>query len=107
MNQKVPSLILGLEEIYSSQILSLFKSLPKGSEVILFGSRAKGSYREGSDIDLCFKQSGLSTEDLFFYSEKYHFLDLPWKLDIVLYESIQEPALKNHIDRVGKLLLKL
>jgi predicted nucleotidyltransferase len=98
------AVIPGIEDSDSFRILDLFKSLSQESKIILFGSRAKGNYREGSDIDICVKQSNLNIEDLFFLSEKYESFNLPWKIDIVIYEKIQEPALKDHIDRVGKLL---
>ena len=100
MKQTIP----GIDDSYSLNILGLFKSLPPSTQIILFGSRAKGTYKEGSDIDLCLKDSQLKVEDLFAYSEKYYSLNLPWKLDIVIYELIQEPALKEHIDRIGKII---
>ena len=96
--------IPGIKDSESSLILNLFNALPVGTEIIIFGSRAKGNYREGSDIDICLKKSGLKIKDLFLLSEKYDSLNLPWKLDIVIYESLEEPALKEHIDRVGKCL---
>jgi uncharacterized protein len=94
-------IIFGIDDSYSSQILKLFKNLPKETEIILFGSRAKGNFREGSDIDLCLKKSGLKIGDLFSFLEEYQTLNLPWKLDLTIYELIQEPALKEHIDRIG------
>jgi predicted nucleotidyltransferase len=97
-------IIPGIENSSSSRIVQVFAPLPRKAELILFGSRAKGTYREGSDIDICLKGSGLKIEDRFPYLEKYEDLNLPWKLDVILYEMIQEPALKEHIDRVGILL---
>ena len=98
-------IIPGIEESYSNKILSLFKQFPKCQEVILFGSRAKGNFREGSDIDLALKGAELTLDLREEILEKYEALLLPWKLDIVIYSLIQEPALREHIDRVGQSLI--
>jgi uncharacterized protein len=96
--------IPGIEALYANRILSLFQLLPPGTEVILFGSRAKGNFREGSDIDIAIKSKNLSQADIEVLRNQYENLFLPWKLDLVLYSSIEEPALREHIDRIGKQL---
>ena len=58
--------------------------------VILYGSRAKGNYKEGSDIDLTIK-GNLTFDNL----------SLPWKIDLSLYNQIENKELLEHIDRVG------
>jgi predicted nucleotidyltransferase len=97
--------IPGIEKKFSDSILELFQSLPAGCEIILFGSRSKGNYREGSDIDLALKGPAVSLEDRGRLLARYEDLYLPWKLDLVIYDLITDPALKNHIDRYGRLLL--
>ncbi|MFZ4544868.1 MAG: nucleotidyltransferase domain-containing protein, partial [Saprospiraceae bacterium] len=42
----------GLSETNIALINAIFKDFPKVEKVILYGSRAKGNYRNGSDIDL-------------------------------------------------------
>jgi predicted nucleotidyltransferase len=96
------STIPGIEEKHTLQILNLFKPFSANLQVLLFGSRAKGNYREGSDIDLAVKGSGFKLSDRDQLLSQYENLYLPWKLDVVVYSSIEEPALKEHIDRVGK-----
>jgi len=97
-----PSLkIPGIPDEYAEQILNLFKPLPKGAELVLFGSRAKGNAREGSDIDVAIKGTSVNLEDRDKWLLKYDDLNLPWKLDLVVYKLIKEPAFKEHIDRVG------
>lgn len=65
----------------------------------LFGSRATGQYRDNSDIDLVIcgtiDQDDLNKLRLDF-EESY----IPYTVDIIHYETINEPALKNHIDQV-------
>jgi predicted nucleotidyltransferase len=94
-------IIPGIPNSYAQKILHLFNSLEPGSKVVLFGSRAKGNFREGSDIDLALKGPKLSVEIRERFLLKYLDLEMPWKLDLVIYDFITEPELKRHIDRVG------
>ncbi len=93
--------IPGINEPYSQAILQLFQNLPKDLEVILFGSRAKGNFREGSDIDIALKGAGATLDLRDNLLSEYDQLEFPWKLDLAIYSFITEPALKEHIDRVG------
>ena len=72
-------------------------------ELILYGSRAKGNFREGSDIDLTVK-GNLLFDDLVKMSAKLEDLNLPWKIDLSLYSQIENKELLEHIDRVGIVL---
>jgi len=69
-------------------------------KVILYGSRAKGNYREGSDIDLTIK-GDLVFGDLVKLSANLDNLNLPWKIDLSLYNLITNKELLDHIDRIG------
>jgi len=84
---------------------SIFKSYHVIDEVIIYGSRAKGNYREGSDIDITLKGK-VSTDDL---SKIYSEIDdslTPYLFDISVYNKLNSESLKDHIDRVGKILYK-
>lgn len=100
-------MISGIPGQYQSKLMDLFRSLPKGTAVILFGSRAKGNFREGSDIDIALRGKDVTLADRDGILSGYEALYLPWKLDLVVYDLINEPALRAHIDRAGKLLLKV
>ena len=69
--------------------------------IVLFGSRAKGNAREGSDIDIALKGTDLDSRLLTQISMDYDTLNFPWKLDVIIYDQIENPDLKDHIDRVG------
>jgi len=75
-------------------------------EIILFGSRAKGTFTNGSDIDIALKGNKLSLKDILDATGEVEKLLLPYKLDLVLYDRVNEPALIDHIDRVGVVLFK-
>jgi uncharacterized protein len=75
-------------------------------EILLFGSRAKGTFSNGSDIDIALKGNNLCLKDILDASAEIEKLLLPYKLDLVIYNRINEPALIDHIDRVGIVLFK-
>lgn len=86
----------GLEEII--KIIDSCQSIEK---VVIYGSRAKGNYKEGSDIDLTLKGI-IAIED---FNKLINDLDdsyLPYKFDISIYNDLKSESLKEHIDRVGK-----
>lgn len=68
---------------------------------VLYGSRAMGTYKNGSDIDLCFLGDSLQQETISKLSFALDDLLLPYSFDLCVYNSIENPNLKDHIDRVG------
>jgi predicted nucleotidyltransferase len=46
-------MIYGLQEKTIQAIRNIFSRFPEVEKVLLYGSRAKGNFRNGSDIDLC------------------------------------------------------
>lgn len=91
----------GLSESNINLIISIFKAATEVEEVILFGSRAKGSYRPGSDIDLAIKGPELTHSQFLDLLIKLDELDLLYRIDVVRYESIKNQDLLDHIRRVG------
>ena len=84
---------------------SIFKKYPGIRQVILYGSRAKGKYRNGSDIDLSLKTEETFTfTDLLRIAGDFDDSDIPYFVDVSIYEKLSNPDLKEHIDRVGKVL---
>ena len=90
----------GLPEHTIKQIVSVFETIPQLEKVVLFGSRVKGNYKEGSDIDLVLTGridlSVLTEIDL-----KLDDLLLPYTFDIVVFDKINNQDLIEHINRVG------
>lgn len=93
--------LIGIDPDKLQKICSLFTKYPAIDEVLLFGSRAKGNYREGSDIDLALKGTDLNSTFLTQIELDYDTLYFPWKINLVVYNTISNKALKEHIDRVG------
>jgi len=83
---------------------SVFEQEPTLSEVILYGSRAKGTHRPGSDIDLTLKGASLTTKGLVNLSCKIDDLLLPYEVDLSIFDHIDNQDLVDHINRVGKVV---
>jgi predicted nucleotidyltransferase len=90
----------GISQNALDKIKTVLFSMQGVEQVILYGSRAKGNYREGSDIDLTVKGK-LNFDNLVKMSVNLDDLNLPWKIDLSLYGQIENKDLLDHIDRVG------
>lgn len=93
----------GLTEIDISKIQSVFNLHPEVEKVILYGSRAKGTYKDASDIDLTIKGHNLNLTILQKIENELDDLMLPYKFDISIYHQISNKELIEHIEQVGKL----
>ena len=93
----------GLNQKTINQLNSVFQKYPEIHQVKIYGSRAVGSYRKGSDIDLAFFSE--SKEDL---SSKLSWdlddLPTPYLFDVVNYNKLSNNSLKKEIDQCGKIL---
>ena len=90
---------LKLETIKSIQ--NVLRSNPEIKHAVLYGSRAMGTYRIGSDIDLCLKGKDLNTSLILKIENQLDDLLLPYTFDICIYDKIDNQNLIDHIDRVG------
>ena len=94
----------GLSKEELSIIKNSFALYPHIEKAVLYGSRATGNHRKGSDIDLVLFGDDLK-DDLFYI---YDNLDeqLPYFIDISSYDTITNEKLKQHIGKVGKIIYK-
>jgi len=91
----------GLSDNVIDEINSIFKKYPSISKVIVYGSRAKGNYRTGSDIDLVIFDANNDYKLLAKLMNELDDLLLPYMIDLSFYDEIDNPNLKEHIDRIG------
>ncbi len=94
----------GLNQSDITNIISVLIQNEKITKITLFGSRAKGNFRAGSDIDLALIGLDLKLNDIIDATIEIDKLNLPYKFDLVIYDRINESALIEHIDRVGIVL---
>jgi predicted nucleotidyltransferase len=101
--------LYGLSEKDVQVIKSCLEKHPKIEQALIFGSRAIGSYRKGSDIDIALfgvQQSELEEVRAQISDYLNEESPLPYYFDILDYQKVTNPSLKVHIDSVGKLLYK-
>ncbi|MEQ9299315.1 MAG: nucleotidyltransferase domain-containing protein [Cyclobacteriaceae bacterium] len=91
----------GLKESTIQKINSVFERYSQVDEAVIFGSRVKGNYENGSDIDLTLKGKNLSLQLLFSIENDLDDLLLPYKIDLSIYNKIENQDLIDHICRVG------
>ena len=93
----------GLTQDSLEQIIQILQAFPAVEKAVIFGSRAKGTNKRGSDVDIALIGSNLEpyvTQISYRLNEESL---LPYFFDVVDYASITHQALKEHIDRVGML----
>ncbi|MCF8135444.1 MULTISPECIES: nucleotidyltransferase domain-containing protein [Synechococcus] len=94
----------GLREVTVERIRAVLAQFPEVEKAVLYGSRAKQTYRPGSDIDLTLCGDELDHTLLTRISNELDELLLPYQIDLSLMASLSHPALLNHISRVGVVL---
>jgi predicted nucleotidyltransferase len=96
----------GLPERTLKTIQELLARYPGIDQAVVYGSRANGNYRPGSDIDLT-----LLTDSRFTHSHLAQLRmalddsDIPYLVDVSIFSELRNPDLLDHIRRVGKPLV--
>lgn len=96
----------GLKEKEIDEINKLISHYPQIDEAILYGSRAMGNFKRGSDIDLTLKGQNLSLATLLKLGNDLDDTYLPYLFDLSNFDQIANPDLVNHINRVGIIFYK-
>lgn len=97
---------LGLSEQDLQIISNVCRRFPKIESVVLFGSRAMGNFKKGSDVDLALtgKIDHAMLNQL--KSVLENDCPVPYFFDIIDYASIENKDLKAHIDQYGKVIYR-
>lgn len=94
--------MIGLSEEELSTLQNVFSNFDNISQVILFGSRAIGTNRKSSDVDLAIKGEDLGINTI---AKLKNILEeqtkLPYFFDIIIYDHINNQELKEQIDKYG------
>jgi predicted nucleotidyltransferase len=91
----------GLGATVVASIQDVFAAYPEVHEVILYGSRAKGNFKVGSDIDLTMIGDDINFDVLSKISQELYDLPIPYTVDLSIFSNIDNAALREHIERVG------
>jgi predicted nucleotidyltransferase len=94
----------GLKKQEVECIQKIFSSFPEVEKAILYGSRAKGTYKPTSDIDISLIGGKLTLGVLNQISWQLDDLLLPYTFDLSNFHQINNHALIEHIERIGKVI---
>ena len=96
------TLRFGLKEATLQKIGAVLARYPQVEKAVLYGSRAKGNYKNGSDIDLTLcGGADLTLHVLYRISDELDDLLLPYTIDLSIFQDISDPDVIAHIRRVG------
>ena len=96
--------MIGLSPKELEILKDVFKKFDDIKEVILFGSRALGTHKTASDIDLAIKgKVNINTLSKLKYTLEED-TNLPYFFDVVIYDNLDNLELKKHIDEFGKVI---
>jgi type I restriction enzyme S subunit len=93
----------GLTETTVENICAVFARFPEIEKAILYGSRAKGNFKPGSDIDLTLCGEALTSDLRSTIASALDDLLLPYTIDLSIFNEINHAKLREHIERVGVL----
>jgi uncharacterized protein len=94
--------IYGLSEDTLAKISDVLARFPEVERAILFGSRAKGTYREGSDIDLALVGAALDWRLLGRIEDAFDASSLPYRFSLLPHNADTDVEVAAHIARVGR-----
>lgn len=97
---------IGITEQQLQKIHAVLSKYKEVETVVIYGSRAKGNFRPGSDIDLCFKGPKVSQQTILKIGTDLDDTLLPFKFDISSYNDLDNKDLIDHINRVGKIFFE-
>lgn len=92
----------GLNETTIQRMHDVLAKYPAVEQAIIYGSRAMGNYREGSDIDITLigKVSDTVRSRIWLDLDD---LNMPYLIDLSVFQELKSESLIGHIQRVGKL----
>ena len=97
----------GLKEITVQKICGVFAKYSRVEKAMIYGSRAKGNYKNGSDIDLTlYGGKDLTLDVLYKIMTEIDDLLLPYTIDLSIFHDLSDPDFIDHIQRVGVLFYK-
>jgi len=92
----------GLSDTVIKELQDVFRRHTNIRKVLIFGSRSKGNYRVGSDIDLAVIGNGIDYNQLLSILCEIDELELLYSVDLLDYQKKKGTPIGDHIDRVGQ-----
>lgn len=95
-------MMFGLKDDLIFKFREVFVKYPEIDQVLIYGSRAMGNYREESDIDLVLVGSRVNDKTRSRVWIDLDDLNSPYLIDLAVFHQIESEDLRSHINRVGK-----
>lgn len=94
--------MFGLKDVDLKTITDIFTKYSEVEKAFIFGSRAKGNYKNGSDVDIALKGEKITLQTITNISYQLNEETLmPYHFDVLNYHALNNQELINHIDRLG------
>ena len=96
----------GLSDTVIKELQDVFRHHKNIEKVLIFGSRSKGNYRAGSDIDLAIVGKDIDYRQLLNIQTEIDDLEMLYSIDLLNYQSKVGTPIGDHIDRVGQVFFE-
>jgi len=96
----------GLKTHCVEDIIGVLRLQPEVEEALIFGSRAMGNYKNGSDIDIALKGEKINFDTVSTIRIRLDELPYLYMYDVIDYKKISNPAVTAHIDELGIVFYK-
>ena len=93
----------GLSDTVIKELQDVFRRHDNIKQVLIFGSRSKGNFRSGSDIDLAVLGDKIDYNQLLTILCEIEDLNLLYSVDLLDYQKKKGTPIGDHIDRVGQI----
>ena len=92
----------GLPPATLDTIRRILAEVPAVKKAVIYGSRAKGTHRAGSDIDLTLFGDALDLDALGQIATRLEESPIPYQVDLSIFKLIEHAGMREHIERVGQ-----
>lgn len=106
LTKPFPIMPYGLTDNEMQILHDLFAENEKIEQVILYGSRAKGTYKPFSDVDITIVGAGLTRLDIDRLHATLDKSPIPYMFDIFIFDTLKNENLKENVSRCGVVLYK-
>lgn len=96
----------GLSDKTVATVSGILARYPQVERAFIYGSRAKGTYKPGSDIDLTLFGEGLDCGICSNIASDLDDSDIPYLVDLSVFALLKDQSLREHIERVGLVLYR-
>ena len=91
----------GLKERHRKAVIEIIAGNARVERAVLFGSRAAGTHRPASDVDVALFGERLSASDQASLAAAIEELTIPQRVQLLLYGTVDSADLRTHIETQG------